>query len=66
MPSRAMNTFNKLKSQGMSDEDAIKKAFGLAAKGRAKVRAADKVKRKRKTRHSPAGLRYLKRTRKKK
>ena len=64
MPSRVMNNFNKLKAQGLTDEQAIKQSFGLVAKGRAKIRAADKKKRtslRRKTRHSPAGERYLRR-----
>lgn len=56
MASRAMNTFNKLKNQGMSDSEAMEKAFGLAVEGRAKVREADKKKREK---HSPAGKKYL-------
>ena len=65
MPSRVMNNFNKLKAKGLTDEEAIKQSFGLVAKGRKKIRAADAVARtkklKRKTRHSPAGARYLRR-----
>lgn len=59
-----MNNFNKLKAQGLTDEQAIKQSFGLVAKGRTKIRTADKKKQislRRKTKHSPAGLRYLRR-----
>ena len=61
MASRVMNNFNKLKAKGLTDEDAIKQSFGLVAKGRKVIRAADAKKLKRKTRHSPAGLRHLRR-----
>lgn len=59
MASRVMNNFNALKAKGLTDEQAIKQSFGLVAKGRKKIRAADKKKLKRKTRHSPAGLKHL-------
>lgn len=49
MASRAMKTFNKLKDQGLTDDEAMRKAFGLAVKGRAKLRAADKKAAKRET-----------------
>ena len=55
MATRAMNTYNELKKQGLSDEEALKKSFSSAAAGRSYIRdkdkekAAKKLKRKRST-----------------
>ena len=71
-----MKNFNALKAKGLSDEEAIKQAYGLTAKGRAKLKKADVSSRKqltlrRKARmavtkdagsgHSPAGKKELRR-----